>query len=332
MRKMRTARYLEKGRIACEQAAVPALSGGEVLVRTELAAICGSDLHVVYDGMTHMPHPCPHGYPGHEGLGEVVESRSPKFKPGARVLTCPSTAFSRCFADSQVLPADECHVLPAYKGSMENLLMAQQLGTTIFALRQMPADVVGKTVMAMGQGSAGNFLAYNLKRAGAAKVIVSDKTDARLAASKVFGADVALKAEPESVKQAVMEHTGGRGVDYLVDAVGHAEVFLQAVELVRENGSMLWFGLPDTRNPIPFSFYEFFRKKLRTFSTYGAQLEPDGASFRLALDLVAAGQIDVTKMVTHRSSIEQIDKAMQIALDRTDNAGKVVVTFQDNFA
>lgn len=327
MKKMRAARYLEKGRIACEQAPVPELRDGEVLVRTELAAICGSDLHVVYDGMTHMPHPCPHGYPGHEGLGEVVESRSPKFKPGAKVLTCPSTAFSRCFADYQVLPADECHALPAYRGSMEHLLMAQQLGTTIFALRQMPADVVGKTVMVMGQGSAGNFLAYNLKRAGAAKVIVSDKTDARLAASKVFGADVALKAEPESVKQAVMEHTGGRGVDYLVDAVGHADAFLQAVELVRENGSMLWFGLPDTRNPIPFSFYDFFRKKLRTFSTYGAQLEPDGASFRLALDLIAGGQIDVTKMVTHRFSIEQIDKAMQIALDRSDNAGKVVVTF-----
>lgn len=327
MKKMRAARYLEKGRIACEQAPVPELRDGEVLVRTELAAICGSDLHVVYDGMTHMPHPCPHGYPGHEGLGEVVESRSPKFKPGAKVLTCPSAAFSRCFADYQVLPASECHALPAYRGSMEHLLMAQQLGTTIFALRQMPADVVGKTVMVMGQGSAGNFLAYNLKRAGAAKVIVSDKTDARLAASKVFGADVALKAEPELVKQAVMEHTGGHGVDYLVDAVGHADAFLQAVELVRENGSMLWFGLPDTRNPIPFSFYDFFRKKLRTFSTYGAQLEPDGASFRLALDLVAGGQIDVTRMVTHRFSIEQIDKAMQIALDRTDSAGKIVVTF-----
>lgn len=327
MKKMRAALYLERGRIVCEQAPVPALSDGEVLVRTELAAICGSDLHVVYDDMASMVHPCPHGYPGHEGLGEVVESRSPQFKPGARVLTCPSVEYSRCFADYQVLPANECHALPEYKGSMEHLLMAQQLGTTIFALRQMPTDVVGKTVMVMGQGSAGNFLAYNLKRAGAAKVIVSDKTDARLAASKVFGADVALKADHAAVKQAVMEHTDGRGVDYLVDAVGHADAFLQAVDLVRENGSMLWFGLPDSKNPIPFNFYDFFRRKLRTFSTYGAQLEPDGASFRLALDLVASGQIDVTKMVTHRFSIEQIDKAMQIAMDRSDNAGKIVVTF-----
>jgi 2-desacetyl-2-hydroxyethyl bacteriochlorophyllide A dehydrogenase len=327
MEEMRAARYLEQGRIVCEQAPVPALSDGEVLVRTQLAAICGSDLHVVYDGMSFLPQPCPHGYPGHEGLGEVIESRSPLLRPGAKVLTCPAGPYSRCFADYQVLPAVQCHALPAYKGSMEHLLMAQQFGTTIFALRQMPADVVGKTVMVMGQGSAGNFLAYNLKRAGAAKVIVSDKTEARLTASRVFGADVTLKAEPEAVKQAVMEHTGGQGVDYLVDAVGHADAFLQAVDLVRENGRMLWFGLPDTMNPIPFNFYDFFRRKLRTYSTYGAQLEPDGASFRLALDLIATGQIDVTTMVTHRFPIEQIDKAMRIAMDRSDNAGKVVVTF-----
>ena len=327
MEKMRAARYLEKGRIVCERIPVPPLGDGEVLVRMELAAICGSDLHVVYDDMSSLPQPCPHGYPGHEGVGEVVESRSPLLQPGARVLTCPSGPYTRCFADYMVLPAIECYALPAYQGSMEHLLMAQQLGTTIFALRQMPADVVGKTVMVMGQGSAGQFLAFNLKRAGAAKVIVSDKVESRLAASSGFGADVALKADPVSVRQAVMAHTGGQGVDYLVDAVGHADAFLQAVELVRQNGQMLWFGLPDTKQPIAFNFYDFFRRKLRAYSTYDAQLEGDGVSFRLALDLIASGQIDVTKMVTHRYSIEQIDKGMRVALDRPDNAGKVVVTF-----
>ena len=205
--------------------------------------------------------------------------------------------------------------------------MAQQFGTTIFAMRQMPADVVGKTVMVMGQGSAGNFFAYNLKRAGAAKVIVSDKSEARLAASKVFGADIALKADPASVKEAVLEHTHGQGVDYLVEAVGHSDSFLQSVDLMCEKGHMLWFGLPDTKNPIQFNFHDFFRKKLRTYSTFGAQLEPDGASFRLALNLIARGEIDVTQMVTHRYSIEQIDKGMRIAMDRSDNAQKVAVTF-----
>ena len=57
----------------------------------------------------------------------------------------PVRALHALLPNYMVLPAIECHTLPAYRGSMEHLLMAQQLGTTIFALRQMPADVVGKT-------------------------------------------------------------------------------------------------------------------------------------------------------------------------------------------
>ncbi len=327
MEKMRAARFIAVGRIECEEAPLPAPQAGEVLVRTDLSAICGSDLHVVYDGVSHLPQPCPHGYPGHEGIGEVVESKSPKFKAGARVLVCPAGPFMRCFAHYIALPADQCVALPAYQGPLEHLLMAQQFGTTIFALRQMPADVVGKTVMVMGQGSAGNFFAYNLKRAGAAKVIVSDKSEARLAAAKIFGADVALKAEPASVKEAVLEHTGGQGVDYLVEAVGHADSFLESVDYVRPHGQILFFGLPDTDQPIRINFHEYFRKKLRSYSTYGAQQEADLASFALALNLIARKEIDVTQMVTHRLPIEQIDKALRIAKDRSDNALKVAVTF-----
>ena len=48
--------------------------------------------------------------------------------------------------------------------------------------------------------------------------------------------------------------------------------------------------------------------KLRTYPICGAQLESHGASLRLAPDLVAR---------------EQVDKAMRIAADRTDNEGKV---------
>jgi L-iditol 2-dehydrogenase len=326
MAKMRAARYVERGRIECEQADVPTLNDGDVLVRLQFSAVCGSDLHVVYDDMSYLPQPCPHGYPGHEGIGEVVESKSPALKPGTKVLTCPSGPYSRCFADYLALPATQCQELPAYKGPLEHLLMAQQFGTTIFALRQMPADVVGKTVMVMGQGSAGNFFAYNLKRAGAAKVIVSDKSEARLSAAKIFGADVALKADPEAVKEAVMQHTNGQGVDYLVEAVGHRDSFLTAPDLVREKGQMLWFGLPDTKDAIPFNFHDYFRKKLRSYSTFGTQLEADTVSFKLALQLIATRQIDVTQMVTHRVSIEKIDQALRIAYDRSENALKVIVT------
>ncbi len=179
--------------------------------------------------------------------------------------------------------------------------------------------------MVMGQGSAGCFFSYFAKRAGAATVIASDKAEARLAAAPGFGTDVAVRAERDNVRAAVMDHTGGAGADVVIEAVGSSEALVQSVELVRVGGEMLFFGLPESHEPVPFNYHAFFRKKVRSVCHYGAQHEPDLVSFQHALDLIAGGQIDVSRMVSHRLSIEHIADAMAIAHERTDNALKVAI-------
>ena len=64
MEKMRAARMVEVGKMECEEIEIPHLADGQVMVRSEMASICGSDLHVVMmgAGVGH-PCPCPHGYP-----------------------------------------------------------------------------------------------------------------------------------------------------------------------------------------------------------------------------------------------------------------------------
>jgi L-iditol 2-dehydrogenase len=205
--------------------------------------------------------------------------------------------------------------------------MAQQLGTVIFALRRHPVDVVGKTVVILGQGSAGAFFTYLLRRAGAGQIIVSDLSAARLAFSRQLGADVALNPTEDDVRQAVRDATGGAGADYLVEAVGSKETLLQTVDLVRPDAEMLWFGLPDTRKPVPIDFSRFFGKRLTAYSIFGAQDEPGLVSFRRAADLIARRDIDVAPLLSHVLSIEQVDEAMAIAHDRRDNALKVSLSF-----
>ncbi|HEX9842895.1 MAG TPA: zinc-binding dehydrogenase [bacterium] len=327
METMRAARFVEVGRIEFEEAPPPKPKEGELLVRTSLASICGSDLHVIYHGILRTPFPQAPGYPGHEGVGEVVESRHPDFQPGEWVLCCPGPLAATTFAEYQAIAGRSCIKLPKSELPPAHLLMAQQLGTIVFALRQHPVDVVGKTVMVMGQGSAGMFFAYLLKRAGAAKVITSDLSEARLAAGRTLGADVALKADRDNVKETVLEHTNGQGVDYLVEAVGAHGSLLQSVDLVRQDGNMLMFGLPDTTQPVPYNFHDFFRKRLTMHSTYGTQEEPGLVSFRLALELIVTGQIDVSPLVSHVFPIEQIREAMDTAHSRSNNALKVSVKF-----
>ena len=55
--------------IRCEEIPIPDPEPGKVLVKTTLASICGSDLHIVYMGWNVHEFPLPHGYPGHEGVG-----------------------------------------------------------------------------------------------------------------------------------------------------------------------------------------------------------------------------------------------------------------------
>ena len=84
--KTRAAQLVELGRVECVEAEVEPLRDGDVLVRTRYASICGSDLHIVYDGIETAPPQWVPGYPGHEGVGEVLESRSDALQPGDLVL------------------------------------------------------------------------------------------------------------------------------------------------------------------------------------------------------------------------------------------------------
>ena len=170
METMRAARMVAPGRMECEAVALPEPEEGQVLVKTEMASICGSDLHVVFENMFRQELPAHPGYPGHEGVGEVVASRFAGLRPGDKVLTCPETTTAMTFAATQRIQGRHCIKLPDYCGPISHLMMAQQLGTVIFALRQKPVDVVGRSVMVMGQGSAGQFFGYLAKRAGAAMV------------------------------------------------------------------------------------------------------------------------------------------------------------------
>ena len=77
---MKAARWVGLGRVECEDVPVPPVADGEVLVRTVYASICGSDLHEVF--FETPPPSMPAGHPGHESVGEVVESRCPGLRPG----------------------------------------------------------------------------------------------------------------------------------------------------------------------------------------------------------------------------------------------------------
>ena len=125
-----------------------------------------------------------------------------------------------------------------------------------------------------------------------------------------------------------MELTNGIGADYVVEAVGSSETLLQSIDLVKMDGELHWFGLPEVDEEIPFSFYKFFHKRLKSVSVYGAQDEPTSSSFKEALKYILDQEIDVEPLISHCFNIEDINKAMNLAHNPAEgDALKVSITF-----
>ena len=200
--------------IRCDEIPIPEPTPGMVLVKTRMASICGSDLHIVYMGWNAHEFPLPHGHPGHEGLGEVVDGGVTEFAPGDLVLTVPNIWGSKSFAGYQLIQPHFLLKLPTDVPE-GHLLMAQQLGTVVFACRRLPS-LLGQTVAVIGQGSVGLFHDFMLRYMGAHRIIAIEPVPARLAAARAMGVDVAIDVTGRRATEAVLELTNGEGADLVI--------------------------------------------------------------------------------------------------------------------
>ena len=311
--------------IRCEEIPIPDPEPGKVLVKTTLASICGSDLHIVYMGWNVHEFPLPHGYPGHEGVGEVVDGGGTGFEPGELVLTAPNIWGSKCFAGYQLIDPQFLLRLPT-DTPQTHLLMAQQLGTVVFGCRRLPS-LVGKTVVVVGQGSVGLFHDFMLRRIGAHKIIAIEPVPERLAHGRRMGVDETIDVTGQRATDAVMDLTNGEGADLVVEGVGSVETLNQTLQLVKPLGRVAVFGLPPTMDRVPFDWDTFFRKRLDLHTVFGAQDEPGLPAFQLAVDFIRNGEIDMEPFVTHRYDVNQVQDAFDLATAKEEGALKVSLTF-----
>lgn len=307
---------------------------GQLVVRMLHASICGSDLHVVFHGLLHAEGPRRPGYPGHEGVGVVVESRSEHVPPGALVLTVPQGEMGGCFAELQLL--DDRHVVelpagtdPADSRQLRRLMMAQQYGTCLYAMRQFwPVETPARrahTCVVMGAGSAGLFFVEEARRLGFEHVVASDLDPGRLGVARGLGA-IPVHVPEQDLGEVVAAVSGGRGADLVIEAVGHDVLRDQAVDLAAHRGVVGFFGLPERHGPTDMPLWTAFRKNLRLQCSVAAQAEPGLTSFREALRRISEGEIDVEHCLGPELPLERLPEAMQRAEAHGPGDLKLTVT------
>lgn len=298
---------------------LPGDSGpGEIIFQVELACLCGSDL--LYFEADYPEFPPVVGHSLHEMIGTVVDTNGRRFKPGDRVLCVPVNQeglFERYrVSEARAIPLDP-------RKPVEQALLAQPLGTVIYALKKIP-HLIDLDVAVVGQGPIGQLFNAALRNVGARRIIGIDLLESRLRTSRKMGANEVVDASRKDPVEAVRRITDGAMVDLVVEAVGHRDQALNlCVDLCRRDGRILFFGVP-TETIDGIRWKDALVKNL----TIHTSVNPDFArDFPLAMRWISEGRIDVSPIVTHRFPLAEIQTAFEVFHQRKDGAQKVFIDF-----
>lgn len=173
------------------------------------------------------------------------------------------------------------------------------------------------TVLIQGPGQQGLSQLVAAKQAGASQIIMSGTTrdKARFDLAKELGADEVIDVLQEDPREKIMDLTGGRGLDYVLDCTsraGTAPVLLGVDVLKRREGTLLVQGelaaFPD------FPMKQVTEKAITIKSARGHSYN----ACELAVAQLASGRFPLEKLATHRYGIDQVDHAIRVLAGETD--------------
>jgi L-iditol 2-dehydrogenase len=328
LKEMRAATLVGPGVVEVRDFDVPQATGTQVVVEMHYASICGSDVHVVFDGFHNPDMLGRPGYPSHEGIGVVADGGASGLAVGTPVLTVPHGQRGGCFAEYQAVETAYLVALPEGV-DLRRTLLAQQLGTTIFGMKKFlpadtPAEAIPRKAVVIGAGSAGLFFLQLLLERGI-EVTVADLNAGRLEVARRLGAARTVHEPAESVIEVVSEATAGEGVDLVIEAAGYDVARAAAVETARSRGTVGFFGYPELKGPAPFPVERSFRKSLTMEWINGTQAEHGLASFRAAVDMITNDEIVVDYCLESMYDLEETPAALAAARAQGHGAPKVGV-------
>ena len=337
--------YLEKGTFRLTDKPKPVLrEPGDALVRVTLSSICTSDLHIKHGSV---PRAVPGITVGHEMVG-VVESVGPgvrTVRPGDRVSVNVETFCGECFfcrhgyvnncTDPSGGWALGCRIdggqaeyvrvpyadqgltkIPESVTDRQALFAGDILATGFWAARITeigPED----TVLILGAGPTGICTLLCVLLKAPKQVIVCEKDPARLRFVREHYPQV-LTVGPEEAETFVLAHSDHGGADVVLEVAGGPDTFRLAWQCARPNAVVTVVALYDNDQVLPLP--QMYGKNL-TFKTGGV----DGCNCAQTLDLIAAGKLDTTPLITHTYPLKDIDAAYQLFESRREGVIKVAI-------
>jgi L-idonate 5-dehydrogenase len=335
-------------RVDVQEAADP--GPGEVLVAVGFGGICGSDLHYFHHGgfgTVRIKRPM---ILGHEVAGTVraVGPGVTAVKPGDRVAVNPSRPCGACVHCLEGLP-NQCldmrfygsamrdpHVEGAFRHlllcdavqcepvasgvALQHAALAEPFSVALHGV-QRAGPLLGKRVLVSGCGPIGALSIAAARIHGAAEITAVDLTDETLAVARAMGADVTINVARDSdwlARYAADGATRKGTFDVMLECSGNERALRAGLEAMRPRGVVVQLGLGGDVS-IPQNLV--VAKELSICGSFRFHAE-----FKLAVQLINSGRVDMTPMVTGAFPLSRAREAFELASDRS-RAMKVLLDF-----
>ena len=287
---MKALTFQGERKLRCETVDDPrVIDPGDAIVRVQLTAICGSDMHVYHGRETGLDAGT---VMGHEFVGEVVETGPDVagLSVGDRVFSPFTTSCGVCFycrsgltarcdrgqlygwvqdgvglhgaqAEFVRVPMAQSTLVPMPESVFpeEALLLGDVLSTGYFCARNADVRPDGVYVI-VGCGPVGLMGIVGARELGAERIFAIDSVPERLKLAESFGAR-AVDFTTEDPSERLLEATDGRGADAVLELVGSPAAGRAAYELVRPGGIVSVVGV-HTDPAFPFTPAEAYDKNL----------------------------------------------------------------------
>jgi L-iditol 2-dehydrogenase len=357
---MRAAVYRGVNDVRVETVPVPldadgTISAGEVLVRIDTCGICGTDLKKIHSGS----HAAPRIF-GHEMAGTIamVGEGVVGFAIGDRVMAyhhipcgacyyCRKRTFAQCetykkvgctagFAAAGGGFAEYIRVMDWIVGKegktagliripddipFEQASFIEPTNTCYKAVRLLGLQA-DETVLVIGQGPIGILLAALARRTGAT-VLTSDLYAERHAIAAKFGLNHPLDARGDVVA-AAKTATDGRGADVALVAVGADALIRVAMDTVRPGGRVMLFASTQHGEAV-FDPAAVCMDEKTLMGSYSASVAINDEVAQLVFEGYRDGSFDLTRLISHRFSLEDAAEAIDLASHPQAGSMKIVI-------
>ena len=344
---MRAAVYHGKEDVRLETVPVPKIGLGELLIRVHTCGICGTDLKKIATGS----HSAPRIF-GHETSGVVaaVGEGVTRFQAGDRVMAFHHIPCGECyycrhkvFAQCPVYKKVGCTAgyEPSGGGfseyvrvmdwivergvvripdevSFEQACFVEPVNTCQKGTETLRLQT-DETVIVIGQGPIGIILGSLARRAGA-RVITSDLFPQRLKISKRFGLEETVDVSQTDLVSRVRELTEGRGADAVILAVGGNKLIRPAMDACRPGGRVLLFAQTVHGEAVIDPGAVCVDEKT-LLGSYSASVDLQDESVRF----VFSREMDLEGLISHRFSLEESLKALNLAAHPQADSLKIVI-------